>query len=147
MEYVSEDGSRRRPVVIHRAMYGSLERFLGVLIEHLLGAFPLWLAPVQAVVIPIADRHISYCEKVAEKLISGGIRVVVDDSNDRMNAKIRQAQLQKVPYMLVAGDQEIESNTVAIRTRTGDNIDPVTVDELTRKFRDRIANRSSILVF
>ena len=147
MEYVSEDGSRRRPVVIHRAMYGSLERFLGVLIEHLLGAFPLWLAPVQAVVIPIADRHISYCEKVAEKLISGGIRVVVDDSNDRMNAKIRQAQLQKVPYMLVAGDQEIESNTVSIRTRTGDNIDPVTVDELTRKFRDRIANRSSILVF
>tara|TARA_B100000029_G_scaffold496770_1_gene563496 strand:+ start:797 stop:2572 length:1776 start_codon:yes stop_codon:yes gene_type:complete len=147
MEYVSEDGNRRRPVVIHRAMYGSLERFLGVLIEHLSGAFPLWLAPVQAVVIPIADRHISYCEKVAKKLISGGIRVVVDDSNDRMNAKIRQAQLQKVPYMLVAGDQEIESNTLAVRTRTGDNIDPVAVDELTTKFLDRIVNRSSILVF
>lgn len=142
LEYAAEDGSRQRPVVIHRAMYGSLERFLGVLIEHLAGAFPLWLAPVQAVVVPIADRHIDYCSEVASKLTAAGIRAHVDDSNDRMNAKIRTAQLQKVPYMLVAGDQEIESGTLAVRTRTGENLDPMTVDEAVNKFLSQIANRS-----
>ena len=142
LEYAAEDGSRQRPVVIHRAMYGSLERFLGVLIEHLSGAFPLWLAPVQAVVVPIADRHIDYCHNVGAELESAGIRVVVDDSNDRMNAKIRQAQLQKVPYMLVAGDQEIEAGTLAVRTRTGENIDPMTVAEVSTKFLRQIAERS-----
>jgi len=142
MEYAAEDGTRQRPVVIHRAMYGSLERFLGVLIEHLSGAFPLWMAPVQAVVVPIADRHISFCDEVAAKLKAQGIRAHVDNSNDRMNAKIRQAQLQKVPYMLVAGDQEIEAGTVAVRTRTGENLDPMTVDEIVAKFTTQIAERS-----
>jgi len=142
MEYAAEDGTRQRPVVIHRAMYGSLERFLGVLIEHLSGAFPLWMAPVQAVVVPIADRHIDFCNEVGAKLNAAGIRVKVDDSNDRMNAKIRQAQLQKVPYMIVAGDQEIEAGTVAVRTRTGENLDPMTVDEVVEKFVTQIANRS-----
>ena len=142
MEYAAEDGTRKRPVVIHRAMYGSLERFLGVLIEHLSGAFPLWMAPVQAVVVPIADRHIDFCNEVGAKLNAAGIRVKVDDSNDRMNAKIRQAQLQKVPYMIVAGDQEIEAGTVAVRTRTGENLDPMTVDEVVEKFVTQIANRS-----
>ncbi len=142
LEYAAEDGSRQRPVVIHRAMYGSLERFLGVLIEHLSGAFPLWLAPVQAVVVPIADRHIDYCHNVGAELESAGVRVVVDDSNDRMNAKIRQAQLQKVPYMLVAGDQEIEAGTLAVRTRTGENIEPMTVAEVSTKFLRQIAERS-----
>lgn len=142
MEYAAEDGTRQRPVVIHRAMYGSLERFLGVLIEHLSGAFPLWMAPVQAVVVPIADRHIDFCNEVGAKLNAAGIRVKVDDSNDRMNAKIRQAQLQKVPYMIVAGDQEIEAGTVAVRTRTGENLDPLTVDEVVEKFVTQIADRS-----
>lgn len=142
LEYAAEDGTRQRPVVVHRAMYGSLERFLGVLIEHLSGAFPLWMAPVQAVVVPIADRHIDFCNEVGDKLKAAGIRVQVDDSNDRMNAKIRQAQLQKVPYMLVAGDQEIEAGTLAVRTRTGENLDPMTVDEVTQKFLDQIAERS-----
>jgi len=142
MEYAAEDGTRQRPVVIHRAMYGSLERFLGVLIEHLSGAFPLWMAPVQAVVVPIADRHIDFCNDVALKLRAVGIRVQVDDSNDRMNSKIRQAQLQKVPYMLVAGDQEIEAGTVAVRTRTGENLDPMTVDEVATKFLEQIASKS-----
>ena len=142
MEYAAEDGTRQRPVVIHRAMYGSLERFLGVLIEHLSGAFPLWMAPVQAVVVPIADRHIDFCNEVGAKLKAAGIRVEVDDSNDRMNAKIRQAQLQKVPYMLVAGDQEIEAGTVAVRTRTGENLDPMTVDEVVEKFVTQITDRS-----
>ncbi len=142
LEYAAEDGTRQRPVVIHRAMYGSLERFLGVLIEHLSGAFPMWMAPVQAVVVPIADRHIEFCNQVGDKLKAAGIRVQVDDSNDRMNAKIRQAQLQKVPYMLVAGDQEIEAGTLAVRTRTGDNLDPMTVDEVVKKFLTQIAERS-----
>ncbi|MGY8880881.1 MAG: threonine--tRNA ligase [Dehalococcoidia bacterium] len=142
MEYAAEDGTRQRPVVIHRAMYGSLERFLGVLIEHLSGAFPLWMAPVQAVVVPIADRHIDFCNEVGAKLKAAGIRVNVDDSNDRMNSKIRQAQLQKVPYMLVAGDQEIEAGTVAVRRRTGENLDPMTVDEVVAKFIKQIEERS-----
>jgi threonyl-tRNA synthetase len=142
MEYAAEDGTRQRPVVIHRAMYGSLERFLGVLIEHLSGAFPLWMAPVQAVVVPIADRHIDFCNEVGAKLNAAGIRVKVDDSNDRMNAKIRQAQLQKVPYMIVAGDQEIEAGTVAVRTRTGENLDPMTVNEVVEKFVTQIEDRS-----
>jgi threonyl-tRNA synthetase len=142
MEYAAEDGTRQRPVVIHRAMYGSLERFLGVLIEHLSGAFPLWMAPVQAVVVPIADRHIDFCNEVGAKLKAAGIRVNVDDSNDRMNSKIRQAQLQKVPYMLVAGDQEIEAGTVAVRTRTGENLEPMTVDEVVDKFLKQIEERS-----
>ena len=142
MEYAAEDGTRQRPVVIHRAMYGSLERFLGVLIEHLSGAFPLWMAPVQAVVVPIADRHIDFCNEVGAKLKAAGIRVSVDDSNDRMNSKIRQAQLQKVPYMLVAGDQEIEAGTVAVRTRTGENLEPMTVDEVVDKFLKQIEERS-----
>ncbi|MDE0593340.1 MAG: threonine--tRNA ligase [Dehalococcoidia bacterium] len=142
MEYAAEDGTRQRPVVIHRAMYGSLERFLGVLIEHLSGAFPLWMAPVQAVVVPIADRHIDFCNEVGAKLKAAGIRVNVDDSNDRMNSKIRQAQLQKVPYMLVAGDQEIEAGTVAVRTRTGENLEPMTVDEVVDRFLKQIEERS-----
>ena len=142
LEYAAEDGTRQRPVVIHRAMYGSLERFLGVLIEHLSGAFPMWMTPVQAVVVPIADRHIDFCNEVGDKLKAAGIRAHVDNSNDRMNAKIRQAQLQKVPYMLVAGDQEIEAGTVAVRTRSGENLDPMTVDEVVEKFLTQIAERS-----
>jgi threonyl-tRNA synthetase len=142
LEYASEDGSRQRPVVIHRAMYGSLERFLGVLIEHLAGAFPLWIAPVQAVVVPIADRHNDYCHEVGAKLAAAGVRVEVNDSNDRMNSKIRHAQLQKVPYMLVAGDREVESETVAVRTRTGENLDPMSADEVVEKFLKQIADKS-----
>jgi len=142
LEYASEDGSRQRPVVIHRAMYGSLERFLGVLIEHLAGAFPLWIAPVQAVVVPIADRHNDYCHEVGAKLSAAGVRVEVNDSNDRMNSKIRHAQLQKVPYMLVAGDREVESETVAVRTRTGENLDPMSADEVVEKFLKQIADKS-----
>jgi threonyl-tRNA synthetase len=142
LEYVSEDGTRQRPVVVHRAMYGSLERFLGVLIEHLAGAFPLWIAPVQAVIVPIADRHNDYCHEVGAKLTAAGIRVEVNDSNDRMNSKIRQAQLQKVPYMLVAGDREVGSATVAVRTRTGENLDPMSADGLVKKFLKQITDKS-----
>ena len=142
LEYAAEDGTRQRPVVVHRAMYGSLERFLGVLIEHHAGALPLWMSPVQAVLVPIADRHIDFCYEVLTELKNVGIRARVDDSNDRMNAKIRQAQLQKVPYMLVAGDREIEGGAVAVRTRTGDDLGAIVVADVVEKLRTEIAERA-----
>ncbi|MEJ2749474.1 MAG: threonine--tRNA ligase, partial [Anaerolineae bacterium] len=121
MTYIGQDGEAHRPYMIHRALLGSMERFMGVLIEHYAGAFPLWLAPVQVVMIPITDRHVAYAEKVAEKLREAGLRVDVDDSGERMNKKIRNAQLQKVPYMLVVGDKEAEDGTVAVRTRNNED--------------------------
>ena len=120
-EYVGEDGARHTPVVMHRAIHGSLERFLGILIEHYAGAFPAWLAPVQARLIPIADRHLPYAEQAAARLRAARLRVDVDAGNERMNAKIRGAQLEKIPYMLVVGDREIEAEAVAVRTRDGEN--------------------------
>ena len=122
LEYVNADGARDRTVMIHRAMLGSLERFMGVLIEHLAGNLPLWLAPTQAVVIPIADRHNEYAATVATQLSDQGLRATVNDASERMNAKIRDAQLQKVNYMLVAGDRESESGAVSVRTRAGKNL-------------------------
>jgi len=142
MEYTAENGNRDRPVVIHRAMLGSLERFLGVLIEHLSGAFPMWLAPVQAVIVPIADRHNEFCFEVGKRISEAGFRVDVNDSNDRMNAKIRQAQLQKIPYMLVAGDREVEAKSLSVRTRSGDNLDPMSIDQVIDRFTKQVADRS-----
>ncbi len=121
LTYIGEDGKAYRPYMIHRALLGSMERFMGVLIEHYSGAFPVWLAPVQAVIIPIADRHIAYANSVAEMLKDQGLRVEVDDRSERMNAKIRDAQNQKIPYMLVVGDKEIDNNQVALRMRSGEN--------------------------
>jgi threonyl-tRNA synthetase len=144
LEYAAEDGTRKRPVVIHRAMYGTLERFLGVLIEHLAGAFPLWMAPVQAVVVPIADRHNEFCHEIGTKLRAAGLRVEVDDSNDRMNSKIRQAQLQKVPYMLVVGDREIEAGAAAVRTRTGEDLGAIPVGEVVDMLTKQVADKSWI---
>ena len=117
LEYIGEDGQPRQPVMIHRAPFGSLERFVGVLIEHFAGAFPLWLAPVQAVVIPIADRHLDYAGQVVERLTSAGFRAEADRRGERMQAKIRDAQLQKVPYMLVVGDREAAADAVSVRSR------------------------------
>ena len=142
MEYTAENGNRDRPVVIHRAMLGSLERFLGVLIEHLSGAFPMWLAPVQAVIVPIADRPNEFCFEVGKRISEAGFRVEVNDSNDRMNAKIRQAQLQKIPYMLVAGDREVEAKSLSVRTRSGDNLDPMSIDQVIDRFTKQVADRS-----
>ena len=142
MEYTAENGNRDRPVVIHRAMLGSLERFLGVLIEHLSGAFPMWLAPIQAVIVPIADRHNDFCFEVGKRMSDAGFRVEVNDSNDRMNAKIRQAQLQKIPYMLVAGDREVEGQSLSVRTRSGDNLEPMSIDQVIHRFVKQVADRS-----
>ena len=119
LEYVDENGERVRPVMVHRALYGSVERFTGVLVEHFAGAFPTWLSPVHTVVIPIADRHVSYARSVEEELRRHGLRVDVDESDDTMGAKIRRHQLQKAPYMLVVGDDEASSGTVAVRRRSG----------------------------
>ena len=138
LEYVAQDGSQRRPIMIHRAILGSLERFLGVLIEHYAGAFPTWLAPVQATVIPIADRHLEYARMVEESLKKQGIRVEVDDRSERMNAKIRHAQLQKVPYMLVVGDKESEANSVAVRLRDGQDAGSKTLTEVITLIQEAI---------
>ena len=128
LKYIGEDGQAHRPYMVHRALMGSMERFFGILIEHYGGAFPVWLAPVQAVAIPIADRHIEYSQEVIKKLKEAGIRAELDDRSERMNAKIRDAQKQKVPYMLVIGDQEMENSQVALRLRSGENPGPMTLD-------------------
>lgn len=128
LTYIGEDGAEHTPVVLHRAVTGSTERFLGVIIEHFAGAFPAWLSPVQVEIIPIADRHLEYANNVADKLKALGMRVEVDDRSERMNAKIRDAQNQKIPYMLVVGDKEMESNQVALRLRGGENPGPVLLE-------------------
>jgi len=128
LHYAAEDGTLQRPVMIHRAILGSIERFLGILIEHHGGAFPMWLAPVQATLIPIADRHVEYCEGVAERLRAAGLRVEVDSRGERMQAKIRDAQLQKVPYMLIAGDRDVAAGAVSVRTRAGEDLGGVTIE-------------------
>jgi threonyl-tRNA synthetase len=142
MEYQAADGSRRRPYMIHRALFGSIERFFGILVEHYAGAFPPWLAPVQAVGIPIADAHVPYLEKVAASLREQGIRVEVDDSDDRMQKKIRTAQRQKVPFMLIAGDDDVAAGAVSFRYRDGTQKNGVpvadAVAEIVTAVRDRV---------
>jgi threonyl-tRNA synthetase len=142
LEYTDEHGERKRPVMIHRALYGSVERFVGVLVEHFAGAFPTWLAPLQAAVIPIADRHVEYATEVADRLRQSRVRVEVDDSDNTMGAKIRHHQLQKVPYMLVVGDDEAASKTVAVRRRTGEETRGVTLDDLAMKLSSEIETRA-----
>jgi threonyl-tRNA synthetase len=122
MTYIGEDGLEHQPYMVHRALLGSLERFFGTLIEHFGGAFPVWLSPVQVMLIPIADRHGEHAHEVASRLKAAGLRVEVNDSSDRMQAKIRDAQLQKVPYMLVMGDREVQAGAVAVRLRNGDDL-------------------------
>jgi threonyl-tRNA synthetase len=141
LEYVDEHGERQRPVAIHRAIYGSLERFIGVLTEHFAGAFPFWCAPVQAMVIPIADRHNDAAFELAGVLRESGLRVEVDDSSNRMQNKIRLAQEQKVPYMLVLGDREIEARTAAPRTRAGEQQPAIGWEELANRLAEESAAR------
>ncbi len=129
MSYVGQDGREHRPYMVHRALLGSLERFFGVLVEHYGGAFPVWLAPVQAVLIPIADRHVEYAYSVAEQLRAAGLRPEVNDSGDRMQAKIRDAQLEKIPYMLVVGDREMEAGQVNLRRRDGEKPGAMSVED------------------
>jgi threonyl-tRNA synthetase len=129
LKYVGADNTEHRPVVIHRAIFGSFERFIAILIEHYAGAFPVWLSPVQAMIIPIADRHAAFCAQVKDRLQAAGLRADIDSSVERMQAKIRNAQMQKIPYMLVVGDREQEQNAVAVRLRSGEDLKTKPLDE------------------
>jgi len=144
LTFVGEDGREHRPVMVHRTVLGSMERFVGGLIEHYAGAFPVWLSPVQAAVIPIADRHHGYAHQVAGQLRDAGIRVEVDDSSDRMQAKIRKAQLQKIPYMLVIGDREQEGAAVAVRLRTEENLGAMPVADFIGRAQKAIADKHGL---
>jgi threonyl-tRNA synthetase len=145
LEYVAEDGTRKQPVMVHRALYGSIERFFGVLIEHYAGAFPVWLSPVQVVLVPIAERHVEYANKVAARLKGSGVRVEVDARNEKMNAKIREHAMQKVPFMLVVGDKEVEAGKVNVRTRGKEKTEDMSADEFGEKVRRLIGVKSSSL--
>jgi threonyl-tRNA synthetase len=140
LSYIGEDGAAHRPFMVHRALLGSMERFFGVLLEHHGGALPVWLAPVQAVLIPIADRHRDYCRDVQSRLKKAGLRVHIDAGEERMNAKIRNAQLQKIPYMLVVGDREQENGAVSVRLRTGDDLKSKSVEEFLTMATDAAAS-------
>jgi threonyl-tRNA synthetase len=129
LKYVGADNAEHRPVVIHRAIFGSLERFIAILVEHFAGAFPLWLAPVQAIVLPIADRHLDYAREVVAELTKAGLKAEVDDRQEKVNYKIREAQLQKIPYMLVVGDKEVADRAVAVRSQKKGDLGPRPLDQ------------------
>jgi len=139
LEYVGEDGAHHRPVIIHRGVISTMERMMAYLIELYMGAFPAWLAPVQAVVIPIADRHAGYAHEILENLRSAGLRAEADVRTERMNAKIRHAQLQKIPYMLVVGDREAEAQAVAVRTRAGEDLGSMPIFQFIDRLKDEVA--------
>lgn len=144
MSYIGEDGLEHQPYVVHRALLGSLERFFGMLIEHFGGAFPVWLAPLHVVLVPIADRHNDYAHKVAAQLKAAGLRVEVNDSSDRMQAKIRDAQLQKIPYMLVMGDREVKAGAVAVRLRDGKDLGAQPVSDFIALAQAAVAEKRDL---
>ncbi len=139
--YIDEDGQAHSAAMVHRTVLGSMERFLASIIEHYGGAFPVWLAPVQVAVIPVADRHLEYAYGLKTELSSGGIRVEVDARSERLNQKIRQAQLNKVPYMLIVGDKEVESSTVSVRLRSGEQLAPQSIESFKKVVSALIVDR------
>ncbi|MCH4167491.1 MAG: threonine--tRNA ligase [Megasphaera sp.] len=141
MTYVGEDGQKHRPVMVHRTCFGSVERFLGILIENYAGAFPVWLAPVQIKLLPISEKHLAFAKELRLKLKKQGIRVEVDESNEKIGYKIRKAQMEKVPYMGVIGDKEMESNTISIRDRSKGDLGAKTLDEVIAHIKDLTATR------
>ena len=142
LEYVNEQGQRARPVMVHRAMLGSLERFMGVLIEHFAGAMPPWLSPSQVLIIPIADRHIDKALELKSILVGDNIRVDIDSRNERMNSKIREGQMNKIPYMVILGDKEIESEVLSVRLRTGESLQSIPIEDFAHIINDKIDKRS-----
>lgn len=142
LEYVGADGAKHRPIMIHRVVFGSIERFIGILTEHFAGAFPTWLAPVQVKLLPIADRHLDYLNAIKDRLEKLGIRCEIDERSEKIGFKIRSAQLEKVPYMLVAGDKDIENSTVSVRSRKGGEQGACSVDEFIEKIEKEIKSRS-----
>jgi threonyl-tRNA synthetase len=142
LSYIGEDNARHTPVVIHRVIYGSLERFIALLIEHYAGAFPTWLAPVQAVILPIAEPHNEYAEELRYKMEQAGIRVELDDRNEKIGYRIREAQLQKIPYMLVIGDKELEKRELSVRKRGVGDLGAQAADEVITNILQEIATKS-----
>ncbi len=142
LEYVAEDGKKHQPLMVHRALYGSVERFFGILVEHYAGAFPVWLAPVQAVVLPITDRHLDYAREVQQRLEKAGVRATLDDRKEKVNLKIRDAQMQKVPFMLVAGDREVEQGSVSVRHRKHGDLGAQPVEAFLASVQELIATKN-----
>lgn len=142
LSYIGKDGEKHKPVVIHRVVYGSIERFMGILIEHFAGRFPVWLAPVQVKLLPIADRHVDYVKELVEKFEEKGIRVEFDDRSEKIGYKIREAQLQKVPYMLIIGDNEVENKNIAVRSRDAGELGQMSVDEFVSKVINETLERT-----
>ena len=140
LTYIGEDGEKHRPVMLHRVIFGSIERFIGILIEHFAGAFPVWLSPVQVKILPIADAQIEYANKVAEQLKKYNIRVEIDDRNEKIGYKIREAQLQKVPYMLVLGEKEVKENNISVRDRKEGDLGSISIDKFISKIKEEIEN-------
>ena len=142
LEYIGADGQKHRPVMIHRVVFGSIERFIGVITEHFAGAFPTWLAPVQVMILPITDRTHEACIALKQRLDACGIRAEIDMRNEKIGFKIREAQLKKTPYMLVMGDKEVENDVVAVRSRKGGDLGTMGADEFIERVRDEIASKS-----
>ncbi|MDY7018589.1 MAG: threonine--tRNA ligase, partial [Chloroflexota bacterium] len=140
--YIGEDGQEHNVVMIHRTVLGSMERFLACLIEHHGGAFPVWISPVQAAIIPIADRHVTYAYQVSNELAQEGIRIRVDDRSERMNLKIREAQLDKIPFMLIIGDKEMASGITSVRLRNGEDIGQETMGQVKERIKTAIETKS-----
>jgi threonyl-tRNA synthetase len=142
-EYVAEDNSRRTPVMLHRAILGSLERFIGILLEHYAGALPLWLAPTQVAVLNITDRQADYVSEIMQSLADQGVRCEVDLRNEKIGFKIREHTLQRIPYLLIVGDRELESRVVAVRTREGQDLGSMSLDEFIGKIRREVTDRQT----
>ena len=138
LSYIDSNGEKKTPILIHRALFGSFERFIGIITEHFAGAFPSWLAPVQVKVMPISDKQKDYAREVFEKLEDEGLRVELDDRSEKIGYKIREAQLQKIPYMLIVGDKEIESNTVGVRSRKDGDIGAQKLEDFVSKIKEEI---------
>ena len=141
LEYVGEDGQKHRPIMIHRVAYGSIERFIGILIEHYAGAFPAWLAPVQVSILPITDKQREYAKELSDKLFELGYRVNLDDRSEKIGYKIREAQLKKNPYMLIIGDKEMEAGTVSVRRRGEGEIGAMKFDEFLAMLKEEVELR------
>ncbi|MCI9403375.1 MAG: threonine--tRNA ligase, partial [Oscillospiraceae bacterium] len=141
LEYTGEDGQKNRPVMIHRVVLGSIERFIGVITEHFAGAFPAWLAPVQVKILPITDRATEYAQQLSAKLDEHGFRVEVDSRNEKIGKKIREATMEKIPYMLVVGDRDMEQGTVSVRHRSGEDLGAMSLDEFTGILKFEVDNK------
>jgi len=144
LEFSASDGSRQRPVMIHRALFGSIERFFGVLTEHYSGAFPPWLAPVQVMAIPVADTFTDYLSDVVKQMKSAGIRAELDDSDDRMQKKVRNAQMQKIPFMIIAGEEDVKAGAVSFRYRNGDQKNGIPIAEAIAEIKKTVADRLQV---